>query len=174
MNDNRGAALVLAMMALALLAALGLSLSVLANIEMRVAANYSQALELMSAAEAGLELTAQELLLVADWPGVASGSVRSTFNDGTPGARTLPDGTSISLPRLTADLGDAAWQPFAHGPQDLWELPISAYVVVWARPDPSDGAGMVLRAEAFGPSGARRGVQAAIARSRVLSWAELR
>jgi hypothetical protein len=174
MNGNRGAALVLAMMALALLAALGLSLSVLANIEMRVAANYSHGLEMMSAAEAGLELTSRELLTVADWPAVASGSVRSAFNDGAPGTRTLPDGTSISLPRLTADLEDGRWQPFAHGAQDLWDLPIRAYVVVWARPDPSDGRGMLLRAEAFGPTGARRAVQAAVTRSRVLSWVELR
>ena len=174
MKIDRGAALVLAIMALALVAALGLSLSVLANIEMRVAANYSQALEMRSAAEAGLELSARELLTVADWPAVASGSVRSAFNDGAPGTRALPDGASISLPRLTADLGDGAWQPFAYGGHELWGLPIGAYVVVWVRPDPATGGAMLLRAEAFGPAGSRRAVQAAVTRSRVLSWVELR
>lgn len=175
MNGSRGAALVLVMMAVALLAALGLSLSILANMEMRVAGNYSHAQETMSAAETALELAARELLTMADWSAVASGAAKSAFTDGPPGgSRSLADGTPVSLPGLTTALGDAAWQLFAHGAQGLWDLPTSAYVVVWARPDPSDPAVMLLRADAFGANGARRAVQAAVARSRVLSWGELR
>jgi Tfp pilus assembly protein PilX len=60
MNNDRGAALVLAMMAVALLAALGLSLSVLTSIEAKVAANYTNAHEMMAAAETALEFAARE------------------------------------------------------------------------------------------------------------------
>ena len=173
MNGNRGVALVLVMMAVALLSALGLSLSLLANIEMRIAGNYSNGHEAMSAAETGLELTAQELLTIADWSAVASGAVRSTFIDGPPsGSRSLADGTSISLTGLTTALGDSSWQLFAHGASSVWNLPASAYVVVWAKSGPSGD--MFLRADAFASNGARRAVQTTVARSRVLSWAELR
>ena len=171
-QGNRGVALVLVTMAVALLSALGLALSLLANIEMRIAGSYSQAQEAMSAAETGLELAAQELLTIADWAAVASGDIRSAFIDGPAGSRILADGTSVSLPGLTSGLGDPSWLLFAHGPPGLWNLPTSAYVVVWARNGPS-GA-MVLRADAFGSNSARRAVQATVTRSRVLSWGELR
>ena len=175
MRREKGVVLVVVMIALALLAALGLSLSVLANVEMRVSANYSQAHEMFSAAEAALELAAHELMTIADWSAVASGAARSAFTDGsvTP-PRLLADGTAVSLPALTSDLADPAWQLFAHGPESLWDLPVPVYVIVWVRLDPADGAIMNLRADALGSGGARRAALASVTRTRVLSWEVVR
>jgi len=176
-THDRGAALVLAMMGVALLAALGFSLSVLTSVEMRVAANYTHAYEAMAAAETALEFAAQEILGIADWSGVTAGSVRSAFVDGPPGgSRTLADGSTVDLSTLTARLGAKEWRLFAYGMLNgLEDLPSQAYVVVWAAPDPAGRPGMLaLRADALGASGTRRAVKAAISRSGIRLWQELR
>jgi hypothetical protein len=177
MKDNKGAALVLAIMAVACVAALALSLSMLTDVEMRVAANYSDAHEAMSAAEAALEFAVRETLSIADWSGVAAGNIRSTFTDGGPGgSRTRADGSSLDLTALTTNLGDPGWRLFAHGALNRLEnVPSNAYVVVWAKPDPvRPQEGLALRADAFGSTGTRRGVQATVSRRGVLSWKEVR
>ncbi len=176
-THDRGAALVLAIMAVALLAALAFSLSILTSVEMRVAANYTHAYEALAAAETALEFAAHEILGIADWSGVTAGSVRSTFVDGPPGgSRTLADGTTVDLTALTARLGTKEWRLFAYGKLDgLEKLPSHAYIVVWAAPDPAGRPGMLaLRADALGASGTRRAVQAAISRSGIRLWQELR
>jgi len=175
--NSRGAALILAVMAIALLAALGLSLAVLTGMEMRVAANYALAHEAMSAAETALELAVRDVLGMADWSGVLDGSTRSWFVDGPPGGpRTLSDGAILDLATVTANLGNPEWRPFAYGPLSRFEnLPSNAYVVVWTAPELAGQEGvMVMRAEAFGPSGARRAVQASVSRRGVLAWWEVR
>lgn len=177
MKNDRGVALVLAMMAVALLAALGLSLSVLTSIEAKVAANYTNAHEMMAAAETALEFAVRETLNISDWSAVVAGSTRSAFVDGAPGGpRTLADGSSVDLTALTATLGDDSWRLFAYGTLSRLEnLRSNAYIVVWAAPDPpGQHAVLALRADAFGPSGTRRGVQATISRWGVLSWREMR
>ena len=63
------------MMAVALLAALGLSLSVLTSVEMRVAAKLLACPRNDGAAEAALELAARELLTITDWSGCGVGRV---------------------------------------------------------------------------------------------------
>jgi hypothetical protein len=177
MKNNKGAALVLAMMAVAFLAALALSLSMLTGVEMRVAANYSDAHEAMSAAETALEFAVREALSITDWSGVAAGNIRSTFADGGPGGlRTRADGSTVDLTALTTDLGDPLWRLFAYGALSRLEnVPSNAYIVVWAKPDPvGSQEGLALRADAFGSAGTRRGVQAAVSRRGVLSWKEVR
>jgi hypothetical protein len=177
MNNDRGAALVLAMMAVALLAALGLSLSVLTSIEAKVAANYTNAHEIMAAAETALEFAVRETLSISDWSGIVAGSTRSAFVDGAPGGpRTLADGSTVDLTALTVTLGDGSWHLFAYGALGRLEnLRSNAYIVVWAASDPpGQHAVLALRADAFGPSGTRRGVQGTISRSGVLSWKEMR
>jgi hypothetical protein len=173
MSGSRGAALVLALMALTLLAALGLSLSVLAGVETRIAGNYSQALEARSAAESALEFAVHALQGMADWNAVAAGALTSTFIDGPPeSAKPLSDGASLNLVQVTSSLGEPGWHLFAYGPLSaLAGPPSTLYIVVWAGPDPSGREGtMVLRADAFGPAGARRAVQATVSRAAVLSW----
>ena len=176
MNKDTGAALVLAMMAVALLAALGLSLSVLTSIETRVAANYTSAHEMMAAAETALEFAVRETLRISDWSGIVSGSTTSAFVDGAPGGlRTLADGATVNLTALTTALGDDSWHLFAYGAfDDLENLRSTAYIVVWAASDPpGQEAVLALRADAFGPFGARRTAKAIISRSGVLSWKEM-
>lgn len=173
MSDNRGVALVLALMAVALISALGLSLSVLTSVEMRIASNFSEAQEARSAADSALEIAVQELWRIADWGTVAGGGVRSAFVDGRPdGTRQLSDGSSLNLAELTGNLGETGWQLFAYGPlSSIAALPSSIYIVAWARSDPSGREGiMELRADAFGPAGTRRSVQATVSRTAVLSW----
>jgi hypothetical protein len=174
---ERGAALILAMMALALLAALGLSLAVLTSIEARVAANYTNADEAMAASETALEFATREILRTTDWTGIVGGSTRSIFLDGpSAGARTLADGSSVDLSQLTTNLGNPAWHLFAHGfLRDLESVSSNAYIVIWAAGDPpGQEAVLAVRSDAFGPSGTRRGLQATISRSGILSWGEVR
>ena len=177
MNARQGAALILAVMALALLAALGLSLAVLTSIETRVAANYTNAHEAMAAAETALEFAAREILNTTDWTGIVAGSTRSVFVDGSSaGSRTLVDSSSVDLSQLTTNLGDPAWRLFAYGfLNGLENLSSNAYIVIWAGPyPPGQEAILAVRADAFGPFGTRRGVQATISRSGILSWREVR
>jgi len=176
MND-RGAALILSMMAVALLSALALSLSVLTSTETKVAANYTTAHEMMAAAETALEFAVSETLGISDWSGIAAGSTRSAFVDGLPlGPRTLADGSTVDLTALTATLGDDSWHLFAYGALGRLEnVRSNAYIVVWAAPNPpGQDAVVALRADALGPSGSRRAAQATISRMGVLSWMEVR
>ena len=177
MRKDRGVALVLAIMAVALLAALGFSLAVMTDTEMRVAANYSYAQEAMSAAESALELVVHELLSLADWSGVVDGTTPSGFVDGAPaGDRTLSDGLVLNLEDLTEKFADPRMRLFAYGSlRRLAGAPSDAYIVVWIGPDPAGMDGeLTVRAAAFGTSGTRRVVQATVSPSKVLSWKEWR
>ena len=196
--------LVLALMSLVLLSALGTSLAVVTNTELRAAANYATSRETMYAADGALQIAARELLMVGDWNALLSGGALSAFVDGPPtGVRPLGDGTTVDLAQAT-DLANGeprpwgannpAWRLFAFG----WLGP-GTYVVAWAADDcaendgdPSiDGGGaanpgagiLALRAEAFGAGGAHKVLEATVRRDveagggpivRVLSWQEIR
>jgi hypothetical protein len=173
MSGSRGVALVLALMAVTLLAALGLSLSVLTSVEARIAGNYSQAYEARSAAESALEFAVYALQTIPDWDAVAAGAVTSTFVDGpAEGARQLSDGSSVNLTLLTSTLGQPGLRLFAYGPlSELTGRPSILYIIVWVGPDPEGREGtMLLRADAFGPAGMRRAAQARVSHAAVLSW----
>jgi hypothetical protein len=176
MRDTTGAALLLAIMAVALISALALSLSVLTSIEMRAAANYTNALEARNAAEVALEITVRELLGMTDWGTVTAGTTRSAFIDGLPdGTRLLLDGSTLDLTDLTGNLGDSGWRLFANAPLRRLGLPSStAYIVVWVRANAQQEAVLDVRADAFGLSAARRSVQATLSRAGVLLWTEVR
>ena len=174
MTSDRGAALVIAVMGVALLSALGVSLSVLSVVEMRIAGNYSRALETRTAAESALALGIYAARQMADWDAIVAGAVMSPFVDGAPNASTtLSDGSTVNPAQITASLGEPGWRLFAYGSLAAFAgVPgPSPYVMVWAGPDPAAREGaMSLRAEAFAPGGARRAVQATISRTAVLSW----
>ena len=195
--------LVIALMSLLLLSALGTSLAVVMNTELRAAANFTSSREAIYAADGALEIAARELLAVADWNGLLSSGALSAFVDGSPsGTRQLGDGTFVDLVEATAlanseprpwGANNPVWRLFAFG-----RLGARMYVVVWAGDDfaendgdPStDGGGvanpgagiLALRAEAFGVSGAHKVVEATVRRDlsgsgsvvRMLSWQELR
>ncbi len=59
--------LIIALFSLVLLSALGTSLAVVMNTELRAASNYTSSREAMYAADGALEIAAHELLAVADW-----------------------------------------------------------------------------------------------------------
>jgi len=169
------------MMALVLLGALGASLIIIADTEMKVAGNYALAQETLYAAETGLEIVSQELNGTADWLPIPAGRTLSAFVDGPPGGtRELSDGTVVNLADVTAVLDNRGWRLFAFGPlsrlqePDAWQSP--AYVIVWVARDPAgDPSVLAIRAEAYGTGGTRRAVEAVISQARgLLSWNEVR
>jgi len=204
-TNERGAAVVIALLLTILLALLGAGLLTLAGTETSIAASYRNGQEASYGAEAALERALTDLGVAADWTTVLAappGSVVSTFDDGQASVR-LADGRVVSLAALTmerqresdGEAGPAAygadsprWRLFAHASiQDLVPAPASGaplYLVVWVADDGVDGDGdpwrdangrIHVHAEAFGSSGARRGVAAVIERTangviRRISW----
>ena len=174
MSGSRGAALVVALIAVTLVMALGLSLSVLTGVETRIAGNYSLGFEAKSGAESALEFAVQEVQNLADWEAVVAGTLRSSFVDGAAdGQKVLSDGSLLRPDAVTAVLGEPGWHLFAYGPMGaLADVTASnLYILVWAAAGPPSRPDiLMLRADAFGPGGTRRSVQAAITRMSVISW----
>jgi hypothetical protein len=193
--NERGAAVVIALLLTVIIALLGAGLLTLANTETLIAASYRHGQEASYGAEAALERALTDLGVVADWSTVLAAppaNVVSTFDDGQANVR-LPDGQVVSLAALTMgrqresdELAGPAvygadsprWLLFAHAPlRDLVPSPASGtpmYLVVWVADDGGDGDGdpsrdangrIHVHAEAFGAAGARRGVTAAIGRA---------
>ncbi len=139
--DERGMALLVALMAILLVMALGTALVLAASVESTITRNFRNSSGALYAADAGLERAVGDLNAIADWNAVLSGAASSAFADGTPtGVRTLPDGRLIDLAEVvnlancrqasrcsiaamdaaTADRpwgsNNPRWQPFAWGP----------------------------------------------------------
>jgi hypothetical protein len=151
-------------MAAALLSALGLGLSLVANTEMLIASSYATGQELTYAAEAGLEIAEQELRSVPDWNSALDGTVPSNWTDGlSASARVLEDGSILKLDEATnlANCGQAVWctdsemdavaefRPWG-GNNPRWRLfahsPMNhGYVAVWVGDDASENDGNPLR-----------------------------
>lgn len=155
--------MVITLLAISLLAALGLGLTLSSSTARLADHNHEEAVALLNAAESALELTARDLAAIADWNRVLDGTARSTTIDG-PGAgtRTLPGGGSLDLTRLTNELtcgrattcldaerqtssidrpwgaDNPRWRPFLHAP--LLTLatrrhPTAPYAIVWMGDD---------------------------------------
>lgn len=102
LTRERGAALLIALMAMLLLLALGVTLVLTTSTEMMIAGNFRDGYEALYAADAGVERVIDDLLTAPDWNDILSGTSRSAFVDGSPiGSRTLADGTSINLIEAT-------------------------------------------------------------------------
>jgi hypothetical protein len=101
-KNERGAALITALMAMLLLSALGLALVLTTSTETMIAGNFRDGQEALYAADAGVERVMDDLLTVPDWNNILNGTIRSAFVDGSPsGTRGLPDGTSLNLAEAT-------------------------------------------------------------------------
>src|SRR5688572_25579643 len=166
LQDERGVALIVALMAMMLLMALGMSLVLTTTTETRISSNYREGSEALYAADAAVERVMQDLLTVPDWNTILNGTVTSAFVDGTAGARTLPDGSSLNLTEATymvrcgkitacsdAEMNavtaerpwasnNPRWQLYGFGPMEDM-LPTGTinsrmYVVVWVADDPSE------------------------------------
>ena len=165
LGDEQGIALIVALLCMLLLAALGMALTVTTTTERRISSNYRDGVETMYAADGGVERVMQDLLTVPDWNRVLDGTERSSFTDGAPGMRTLPDGSQLDLNQATnmvrcgkttctdADIDLATderpwlknnprWQLYAYGPIDdilpTNTLNSKVYMVVWVGDDPSE------------------------------------
>jgi hypothetical protein len=158
MQSDRGVALIIVLLVMLSLSALAMSLALLSSTESRVTAAFRDGLAAQYGAEAALERVLTDLAGERDLTLVLAGSVTSTFTDGPPGVRRLPDGTFVELHTLTnmmncgritcqdAELdgiredrpwgrNNPRWRLYGHGP-----LPgdSQVYVVVWVADDPSE------------------------------------
>jgi hypothetical protein len=199
---EEGMALVLAVMVAGLLAALGVSLLLVADTERRVSANASFSSEAVAAAEAGVDRVLVDLAGASRWDGMLAGNLSSGFADVTR-RPVLPSGDVLDLDAATIELQTESsaqgtfgantpqWRLFGWGPLSRMAplaLESPQYVAVWIADDPSEIDGdptvdtnemLTIHAEARGPGGARRVVEATVARVaagalKMVSWREVR
>lgn len=187
MND-RGVALILVLMVMMTLSALAMSLALLVSSESRVTANYRDGMEVLYGADAALERVVPDLAREPDFDQTLADMRVSSFIDGPPGLRRMPDGTFADLHALTSMLNcgspmcsapdpgeiDRRWQLYGYG-----RLDSRVYAVVWISGVESPASGRLsITAHAYGPSGTRRVIEATVARIgnvlNVLSWREIR
>jgi hypothetical protein len=190
----------LTLLATAVLNGIGAGLITVTNTETAIASNYRIAGELTYAAEAGANAAISDLGRVATWTSVLSGVVRSPFCDTTL-TPTTAFGDRLDLSALTMTMqaaSDADARRGADNPR--WRLylyqPLSAiartalassYVVVWVADDAAeadadpqtDSNGLIaMRAEAFGPQGMQRTIDATLANDgagvKLVSWRDVR
>jgi hypothetical protein len=164
MND-RGVALILVLLVMMTLSALAMSLAVLVATENSVTMNYRDGAEAFYGAEAALERVLPDLAREPELNRVLTGIAVSSFTDGPPGLRRLPDGTFTDLHALTsmlncgravcrdADMDEARddrpwgrnnprWQLYGYG--RLAPSPLDGtggsrvYAVVWVADDASE------------------------------------
>jgi hypothetical protein len=181
-----GSALVVALMVMLLFTALGVALVLTTSTETMMTANYSTGQEALYAAEAGMERAMLEVPGIADLDALLQGQIPSTFRDGAPGSRALPDGTEMDLVALThvANCGRTSscsaeqmnavtperpwgsnnprWQLYAYGPVSnmlpAGQLDSLFYVVVWVADDPAETDSDPTRDDADGGNTPGRGV----------------
>jgi hypothetical protein len=171
LRNERGMALIVALMSMLLLTALGIGLVVTTMTETMITTNYRDSSEAMYAADAGIERVMQDLLTVPDWNRILQGTARSSFVDGAPtGTRVLPDGSTIDLSAATNMLNcgkettcsasemsawtserpyganNPQWQLFAYSPlADIIEtgtVMSQMYVAVWIADDTAETDGI--------------------------------
>lgn len=97
---ERGAALLVVLFTLTLVSAVAAVLVVGASTETLLAAHAGAQSEALAAADAVLARTVAELRAEADLSATLDGRSASRFVDGPPGARTLPDGSTVDLAEL--------------------------------------------------------------------------
>jgi hypothetical protein len=167
LRNERGVALVVALLAMVVMVGIGSALMLTAATESKITRNFRNSTAALYAADAVLEGAVDELRGVADWNQLLAGGVHSAFADGEPsGTRVLADGKTIDLGGIRNDLNcrnaggcssaaldaittdrpwganNPRWQPFAWG--YLSGLLHSAladapfYVVVFVADDPSE------------------------------------
>jgi hypothetical protein len=97
-----GMSLVAVVLAMGFLSGPALGQALVVTSGLQADAHYNDAVTMLNAAEAGLELAARDLARTANWDLVLSGAVQGSFVDGPPsGSRPLPAGGSVSLTAQT-------------------------------------------------------------------------
>ncbi len=194
-QNDRGAAIVIALMAMLLLSALGLALVLSTTTETTITGNFRFGQEALYAADAGVERVMDDLLTVPDWNNILNGTTRSAFVDGAPsGTRTMADGTVIdlSVTEMNTSTEDRPWGTnnprwvlYAYGALNTI-VPTSTvnsniYVIVWVGDDQSEnddnplmdgsaqtnpGSGVLaMHVEAFGPQGTQKVLEVTVAKT---------
>jgi hypothetical protein len=153
-DTERGVVLILVLLGMMLLSALGMALTLTVGTETRISATHVRGLQAFYAADAAFERAVYELSLAPDWDQILAGTLKSSFVDGGPGPRVMPDGSTLDLNQATdgvncgrfpcsvADLqsvtaarpwgqNNPVWQIYACGAATP-----DAYVVVWVADDP--------------------------------------
>jgi hypothetical protein len=194
LQDERGAALIMAILIAMLLTALGTVLLALTTTETALSASHRYAQETRYGAEAALELAIADLATTPGWSSVLAAppaNRTSRFADAAITPRA-PDGRTLDLAALTiarqreSDARDGPDRFGANSPQ--WRLYLHAalsdvtpptspvvplYLVVWVADDGLDGDGdatvdanetLLLHAVAYGSSASRRAVESTIVR----------
>jgi hypothetical protein len=183
-RDDRGSAVVIALVATVLLAALGQGLVLLTSTEQAIAGNAHAGVETLYAADAAIACVLPELRQAPHWSDVLNGATRSAFVDGTR-TPTLPSGDTVDLDALTNALqarsqasdpwgsNNPVWRLYAYGPLDrlAGTMRSRAYVAVWVADDPAETDGdatadsnrvLMMLAEAFGPNRTARSISVTI------------
>jgi hypothetical protein len=168
-SNERGAALITALLATMLLTALGMAVVLVSTTETMITGNYNTSAETLYAADAAIERTVQDLLMAPRWDDLLAGgavgvaAISKETSSFTEGSATdlikLPGGGQAKLCCGSDSLGyqmqvetntediwganNPTWRLYAWGPvQSL--LPTSTidskeYVAVWVADDPSEG-----------------------------------
>jgi len=107
LGDERGMALLVALMAILLVMALGTALALGASVESTITRNFLNSSGALYAADAGLERAVGDLKAITDWNAVLSGAASSAFADGAPaghptGPAGRPDGRLINLAEIVS------------------------------------------------------------------------
>jgi hypothetical protein len=185
-DDDRGSALLLALILTMFVTAMGLGVVTLTNTERTVTQNFWAGHETLDAADAALERALVDLTALPSWASLPGGLVVSSFV-GSSLTPTVPSHGVVDIALMTRDLqarstasahwgaNNPVWHLFAHGAASALApgaLRSTAYLVVWIADDPAesdndpavDSNGVVsLVAEALGPAGTARAIAATVA-----------
>jgi hypothetical protein len=192
--DERGAALLMALLIAMVLGALAAVLVALVTTETALSASFRQAREVSYGAESSLELAIHDLATTPDWSTVLSeppANGTSTLSDATL-FPIAPDGRTLDLASLTAarqresDARDGVdrfgansprWRLYFHAklsdllPPSHAAVPI--YLIAWVADDGLDGDGdpltdsnqtILVHAESYGSNASRKAIEAVIVR----------
>ena len=160
--NERGIALILAVLFTSFLCAIGLGLALVVFMDRLAVGNMQGSVGLLYAADAGIELAAHDLSRADDWSSALAGWARGSLTDGLPGGVRQTAGASINLTALTNQLNcgsdadctpaqmDAStrdrpwagnnprWQLYGYAPfgaRAELEHPVACYLVIWIADD---------------------------------------
>ncbi len=169
-DDDRGFALIAALLMLLLMGALAGALTLTTTIETTIAGNYRRVAQERAAAEAVLARALVDLAAAPDWTPALDGAALASFVDGPPsGGRVLRGGLRIDLDALSSlascrrarpctaseltrvtdvrpwGADNPVWRPYAYGAADALAGAAGAasgsYVVALIGDDPSEADG---------------------------------
>jgi hypothetical protein len=160
--NERGIALILAVLFTSFLCAIGLGLALVVFMDRLAVGNMRGSVGLLYAADAAIELAARDLSRTDDWSSVLAGLQRGTLTDGVPGGVRQTPGASINLTALTNQLNcgsdadctsaqmdtstrdrpwagnNPRWQLYGYAPFGTsaeLERPSPCYLVIWIADD---------------------------------------